>query len=135
MKPVNQSVVSAKDGDCLGACIASILEIDQYPNFHTNKTGSWLDRWNEYLAAWNMQIIEYPLGSFPVPVGYAILVVKSALFEGVRHAVVFHGDGYDGEVVHNPNPQDPRGIDIPNEDWLAFKVLALIDPSKAVRLK
>lgn len=135
MKPVNQSLISAEVGDCLGACIASILEIDQYPNFHTNKTGSWLDQWNGYLATWNMQIIEYQLGSFPVPVGYAILVVKSALFERVRHAVVFYGDGYDGKVVHNPNPHDPRGIDIPADDWIAFKVLALIDPSKAVSLK
>ena len=133
MKPVKQKVIDAKEGDCLGACIASILEIDEYPNFHTTKSGSWLDNWNKYLGDFNLQIIEYPLGSFPVPNGYAILAVKSALFEGVRHAVVFHGDGYFGKVIHNPNPDDPRGVEISNEDWLSFKVFALVDPSQAVR--
>jgi len=130
MKPVNQKVVDAKEGDCLGACIASILEIEEYPNYHTTESGSWLDNWNEYLSDFNLQIIEYTLGSFPVPNGYAILAVKSALLQGVRHAVVFYGDGYAGEVIHNPNPNDPRGINIPNSDWLSFKVFALIDPCK-----
>lgn len=130
MRPVNQKIIDGTNGDCLGACIASILELSTWPNLHTVKNGSWLDKWNDWLGLMNMQIIEYPLGSFPPPRGYAILSVESAMFPGVRHAVVYHGDGYTGSIIHNPNPEDPRGTDIPNDDWLAFKVLALVDPSK-----
>lgn len=126
MRKVNQKTISPIDGDCLGACIASILELDEYPVATTN----WLDFWNEFLEPRNMQIIEYPFGSFPVPIGYAILVVRSAVFPGSRHAVVFHGDGYDGKIVHNPNPVDKRGVKIDRADWLSFKVFALIDASK-----
>jgi hypothetical protein len=130
MKPVNQKIINPENGDCFGACVASLFELDEIPKL---RRGSWLDVWNEWLEKYNLQVVEYSLGSFPVPVGFAILAVKSALFQGVRHAVVFHGDGYNGKVVHNPNPDDPRGVNIPNEDWLSFKVLALVDPSKTVR--
>ena len=129
MKPIDQTIINAQDGDCFGACVASIFELDEIPKL---RKGPWLDVWNEWLGDLNLQVIEYPLGSFPVPNGYAILAVKSALFEGVRHAVVFHGDGYFGKVVHNPNPRDPRGVEIPNEDWLSFKVFALVDPALIV---
>lgn len=131
MNPVYQKIVSDKDGDCFDACMASLLHID-YQNFSIAKSGSQVDTWNKWLRARNLQIITYELGSFPVPVGYAILSVKSAVFEKTTHAVIFCGNGWTGKVVHNPNLHDPRGTSIPNDDWLRFTVIALIDPSKHV---
>ena len=66
-----------------------------------------------------------------MPYGYCILSVKSALFPGKLHAVVLYQtpEGV-ATVVWNPNPQDPRGVGIPVEDWVEIDVLAVIDPSK-----
>lgn len=129
MKPVNQRVISSTNGDCFDACMVSILEMDAYPEWD-RKTSQYL-LWNELLTERNMHLVYYPVGSFPPPVGYSALSVKSALFENGRHAVVYKGDGWMGEIVHNPNPQDPRGVDIPNEDWIGFWVIGLIDPAGA----
>ena len=130
MIKVYQKIISGDNGDCLGACLGSLLHREDYPDLQGRAGMSWLDVWNDYLEKDNLQLVSYSFGSSPVPRGYAILSVKSALFEGELHAVVFKGDGWDGKIVHNPNPEDPRGIDVHVDDWVRFTMLCLLDPSK-----
>lgn len=131
MKPVNQRIISDVDGDCFDACMVSILELADFPTW-SRKTNQYI-RWNEFLDKHNMQVLYYELGTFPVPDGFAIMSVKSALFAGARHAVVVEGNGWTVKIVHNPNPQDPRGIEIPSEDWFGFSFVALKDPAKNIK--
>jgi hypothetical protein len=133
MKPVNQKVISPTAGDCFDACMVSILELDEAPEW-AERTSQYI-RWNQWLAAKNMQLVYYASGSHPAPAGYFVLSVNSAVFVGKKHAVVGRGgawtsDTWITEVVHNPNPQDPRGVNIPVEDWIGFSVIALVDPAK-----
>lgn len=130
MKPVNQKIISATDGDCFDACMVSILELSDFPKWE--RRSSQYELWNEYLEKFNMQVVYYSLGSFPLPYGYSILSVRSALFANARHAVVFQSDGWTGQIIHNPNPEDPRGIEIPNEHWFGVSVVSVIDPSKFI---
>lgn len=132
MKPVTQRVISNRNGDCHAACIASLLElpIEAMPDFFADDPPSPYKRRTEWLQARGLQEAYFLVGSFPPPYGYAILSVKSAVFPGLTHAVVWDGEGSEwGRIVHNPNPEDPRGVNIPNDDWVGFWVLALLDPS------
>ena len=127
MKPVTQKVTDGVNGDCFGACVASILELgDNYPNFHRKDRGPWMDQWNDFLQPLNLELLYIP-GGHPPPNGYAIMSVKSVNFPGVQHSVVWHGDGRGGgSIVYDPSPlkkaeeADPIG-------WFAFGVL---DPIK-----
>lgn len=132
MKPVNQTRVNSTNGDCYAACLASLLElpIEDMPDFFA--TGNAYTARTAWLLAKGWQESYFALGSYPPPVGLAILAVSSATFPGCHHAVVWDGrEGTGGCIVHNPNHQDGRGVDIPNEDWLGFYLLAPIDPALA----
>ena len=130
MKRVMQKVVNDKDGDCFAACLATILECD-VPNFHTDASAHMRDHYDTWLAPQNLQLVWFTFGSAPVPKGYSILSVKSAMFKDAMHAVVFHQDEEgSGHIIHNPNPFDPRGIEIPVEDWRFFDVVALRNPAQ-----
>lgn len=132
MIPQEQRVVDDKQGDCFGACVASILEVKDWPNFHTNENGHMRDQWNRWLEGYGLELIYYQFGSYPVPRGLAILTVQSTHFPGNQHAVVWDGsketDGDLGAcVVWNPSPYRAEGIG----DWLGFDVFALRNPARA----
>ncbi len=101
MKPVMQKLISKVDGDCFGACIASILELEEWPNFHTD-TRSWLEYWNDWLEPLGLEVV-YAQHIAP-PRGYAIMSIKSVNIAGATHAVVWHGSTGNGKVVHDPSP-------------------------------
>jgi len=123
MKPVLQQHITNKMGDCFGACVASILEIPEAPNFHTDTSRHWLLKWDEWLwQKYWLHPFYAAIGSIPMPQGYSILTVRSALFADTYHAVVYqNGEGKDG-IVWNPNPLDPRGVNIDCEDWIGITV-------------
>lgn len=107
MIPVQQRVIDAIQGDCFAACVASILELPEAPNFKTDSTGSWLNKWNAWLEPRGLYLYGSPAGAFPAPAGYAIMAIKSVNFPGSGHSVVWKGDfndGYSGKVVHDPSP-------------------------------
>jgi hypothetical protein len=98
MKPVDQTIFGAPEGNCLPACIASLLElsIDDVPHFGAD---NWLDTLTRWLA---------PRGFYPIcatlptdwrPAGLYILAGKSPRGDFL-HAVVARGD----EIVHDPHP-------------------------------
>ena len=136
MKAVNQSVVSDKNGNCHAACLACLLELpmESMPDFFVDTPPNAYQRRTDWLQERGFQEAYFLVGSFPPPHGWAILSVKSATFPGSLHSVVWDGErtGW-GKIVHNPNPQDPRGIEIPNEDWVGFWVLAPLDPKTSIQ--
>ena len=127
MKPINQKIIDKTSGDCFSACVNSILERDDVPNFNgdINDRRHWIIKANEWLKSFNYQVVFYKIGHSPTPLGYFIITVNSYVFEGGYHSVVgYTDDNGVTRVVYNPNPQDPRGTDIPPEDWRLIYLLA-----------
>lgn len=104
MIPVDQTVNDGIAGNCLSACVASILElsIEDVPSFHDL---DWRERW----AAWADErgVTIRCLGTTSdraLSVGYWIGFVASPNWPGKRHAVVMRGL----ELAHDPaTPKKP----------------------------
>lgn len=141
---VTQTVFGA-DGNCLPACVASILELDiaEVPNFCAGQfDGSWLRRMADWLAergfsAVHVSVGDRDPGATHDPEGLAIIaewlktrrvglaIVSGYTARGRSHSTVWR----DGDLVHDPHPsQDPllNVVDIivisprdPVRAWLA----------------
>lgn len=112
MKPVYQTTHGAGIGNCMAACIASILECDveSVPNFCA-RWHYWQAAMNDWLRGYfglSLVTISWPpsemLTAFPRG-GYVILSGKSPRFD-CSHAVVGRIRLEDGQavVVHDPHP-------------------------------
>jgi hypothetical protein len=124
MKPVNQTIVSKKDGDCTRACLATILEleIDAVPNFMRFK-GLWFRVMWAFLKALGYDYFgtgwpisnDRPKGHIlhqsPNIHGLVMATVPSRTFKDIGHSVVIN---LKGMVVHDPNP---------NKLWQGVNVL------------
>lgn len=125
MKPVHQTKFGNTDGNCLAACIASILEVEleSLPNFHGK---DWQERWCEWLRPrglflWRM---DAPEGGFTEhPPGWTILSGQSPRAEELGEQWLHATVAFDGETVHDPHP-DGRGV-LTKSDFLFFQA---IDP-------
>jgi len=103
MIPLFQYDSGAFTGDCLSACLASILEIDPktVPNF--NLYYRYHGDWYKELRAWlkfvhNKKISWYNKVDSP-PIGYSVMIYRVGFYkEWISHAVV----GRNGEPVHCP---------------------------------
>jgi hypothetical protein len=127
MKPVIQKSVNGKHGDCFGACIASILELDEWPTFFNDNKGDWISQWNRWLGKYGLEVVFVQPGH-PAPLGYSIMQIKSVNISDGYHAVVWKGEGYygDGQVVHDPSPLKHPDDYVPT-GWF---VLALLDAGR-----
>ena len=109
---VEQKVVNAETGDCMQACLASLLRIpiEDVPTFHGSNAPAW--NWLFQRGLWIKRVI-VDCG-FAAPPGYGIGTVKSKLFPGKEHAVVV----LDGKIVWDPSPswypvgEDPRAVQV-----------------------
>ena len=124
MKPVDQTIVSEKDGDCTRASLASILDlpIDAVPNFMRFGAG-WFRIFSHFLMSLDYHFYgtgwvkseDRPCGHIlkrsPNVKGYVIASVPSKTFPNVGHSVVMN---LKGVVVHDPNP---------NKGWENINVL------------
>ncbi len=128
MIQLNQKIINNKNGDCFGACIGSILEIEDYPNFHTDGDGDWLTKWNKWLKQYNLGIFYAAFGSISLPHGYSIISVVSSLYPGLTHAIVRYTDGENERIQWNPNPLDKRGNNVPVSDYKLIYVLYSLNP-------
>ena len=102
-------------GDCMRACVASILEVESatLPHF-----GRWVDegasvdemhqRMREYLRehfGFDLLTLD-PQACNPklLPAGYCVACGESPRFKGVYHDVVWFMDEMGGHLVHDPHP-------------------------------
>lgn len=110
MKPVDQTIFGAPNGNCYAACVASVLEIElrKVPNFCRDH-GS--EKWFLEFARWL-----HRRGYAPVPIvptderiwrpnlfGIAGGTCRTSQESrrGLAHACVYYG----GELAHDPNPE------------------------------
>lgn len=120
MKPVEQTKLTYPDGNCMAACVASLLELplDDVPDY---KGEGWFDRWNGWLAQWNLTFVNFRADCEWKPLGYSILAADSPRGDWL-HAVVC----LDGEVVWDPHPQREMGL----REWREWTCFVVLDPSK-----
>lgn len=108
MKPVDQTVFDFVRGDCLRACICSILElpIEAVPNTYNDAGTQWLPALSELLAPLGWAFVDLPADPWPwMPDGvHFVMAGPSPRDPSKLHAVV--GATRDGHVViaHDPHP-------------------------------
>lgn len=125
MNQVEQTIFAPPDGNCLAACVASILELplEAVPNFHEE---GWYFKWCDWLAPMNLKWVSFPYqGSEWIPSGYSILGAQSPRFDYL-HAVVC----FDGQIVWDPHPERHMGVG----EWKDWTVFVVLDPSKPILL-
>jgi hypothetical protein len=121
--PIEQTITELGKGNCVAACIASILElpIDRMPNFHG---GGWYHAWADWLAPANLTLTELSI-EHGAPRGFSILAADSPR-NPVLHAVVVSGR----DVVWDPHPRRDMGIGEGRMRWLVHA----LDPRLPVDL-
>jgi len=110
MKPIDQTTFGDKKGNCLSACLASILELplDYVPNFCVDYSPeSWWGEMQKWLNARGVIAIEVELNDHlrmqVVPGMYCVLSGKSPRGE-FDHSVVGWAKGTELFYVHDPHP-------------------------------
>ncbi len=120
MKPVNQTTFTPPDGDCLSACIASILELplDKVPNYIAYD--NWFEKFDDFVAEHGYRLFWYKISEkyneilgFTAKDVYGILCGKSSSGDW-DHCVVIKN----GKVVHDPNPNSKGLLD--HKDIMVF---------------
>jgi hypothetical protein len=96
MLPVDQTTHGPSHGNCISACVASILEvpIEVVPCFVDEH---WWERFVGWLAALGLAATSV---EDTIPPGYSIAFGPSTRLAGRGHACV----ALDGVIVHDPHP-------------------------------
>jgi len=126
MKPVMQTRFGYPEGDCLMACIASILEVrlDSCPDLYTEahlKKKHWFNIVRAFCLGHGFLAVHYDQGGKDriIPEGYHVgqgpsprdLVDEDG--QPVGHSIVT----LDGEMVHDPHP-DGSGLAGEFDGWV-----------------
>jgi hypothetical protein len=144
MFPVTQTLFGREEGNCLAACVASILEFDlaDVPNFCANQSdGSWLRKLADWLAEEGMcavhaSFVDGDPGVVPAPedlatmrawmnlrrIGFAI--VNGYTTRGLSHSTVW----FEGELVHDPHPSKDPLINVVDMIVIAHRDLRVVMP-------
>lgn len=139
MKKVMQTILKPPHGNCLQACLASLLELplDDVPNFCSPDLGP-VEKWSLRMQSWLAEV--HGLGWIPVlpsdqgeatypegtvigyPRGLSIKTGKSPRGD-FQHSCVAR----DGEIVHDPYPGG-GGVLPP----CSYDILYLLDPARVM---
>lgn len=118
MKPVHQDKypIAGKlgNGNCLSACVASILEmnLDEVPHFTSGNNKDWLTELNFFLKRFNSYALLLPflttkflLQGYYIVIGNAVYFnSKTKSYDQSLHAVV----GSEGKIIFDPfNAKNP----------------------------
>jgi hypothetical protein len=120
MKPVTQEITTGGEGDCLSACLASLLELEigQVPKFLRDYAEGMLPAARSWLVEnFGLSLICFYIEKVPIrwlgaaPGQLCIAVGRSAVPGGLYHAVVgrLSDEGRAFEIIHDPHPLR-RGI-------------------------
>lgn len=129
MIPVEQTILTPPDGNCMAACIASILELplDEVPNYYGD---GWYERFQDWfhergycLISWDHSDSEGHATAVK-RIGYAILNAQSPRGK-YGHAVVTYG----GTIVWDPSPLRDMGVG----RYLDWCVIVPLNPVRAPR--
>lgn len=103
MIPVTQSKTGSV-GTCFRSCIASILELREadVPDINDFSSAGWQGAVDDFLWERGLSYRRVPVDSAR-PVGWS--TIEGVSPRGGLHACV----AYDGELVHDPHPQDGTG--------------------------
>jgi hypothetical protein len=125
VKPVDQTTFGSPGGNCLSACIASLLElpIDYVPYFGPPDRVGTGEEWMANIARWLVPrgfyliVLEY-MPDAPVPG----LHIQGGMSErGLKHAVIAEGS----RIVHDPHPSR-AGLTRPED----VQILVPLDPAR-----
>lgn len=106
MLPVDQTETELGRGNCLAACVASILDLDisEVPNFRLSP-----DAWEsmqEWLSLRGLCAVRVSLGSIVrAKPGLSCIVTGNSPRNPVLHAVVGRWDGESAVIIHDPHPE------------------------------
>lgn len=119
MKPVYQTRFGKPDGNCMEACVASILEVGlgDVPDLSAAEDDEWRDVLADYLAEFDLEqmdvLVPQAQEAGVIPTGFHIISGPSPRGD-FDHAVV----GLGGRMVHDPHP-DQVGL-AKEEIWTVF---------------
>lgn len=126
MKPVYQTIITKKDGDCTRACIASLLElpIDAVPHF-MRFGNKWFEVLRYFLLSLGYDCYgtgfphSHKIKEYTIK-GFVIGTVNSKTFKDITHSVIINSKGL---CIHDPNPNKAwKGINVVNtkdlKHWL-----------------
>ena len=138
MTKVDQTIVDKGDGDCMRACVASILDLDliAVPHFMRIPEGKWSVVMSNFFWALGYDFVctGYPkspekerghvLSESPNINGYVMASVPSRTFEDVSHSVIMDLNGL---IVNDPNPNKKwEGVNVLEsgdlENWNMFEL-------------
>jgi hypothetical protein len=120
---VEQTVFGYPDGNCFGACVASILELplDETPSTKGLDGEKWWAIWEKWFAERNTGLVNFGYTKGWQPRGYWLLGAESPRLPGRIHSVVCKGN----ELIHDPHPERSQGVGA----WKETTILYLLDPS------
>jgi len=134
MIPLFQSNPNIKTGDCLSACVASILEINplSVPNFNLfyKEVSDFWKEWDAWLQTMHRKCFYFWNGHVSLP-NYSILCYKAGIDPHtglwIGHAIV----AYDGQPIHCPT----YGNDLDDLWWAnperVYLTIAIKDNNKS----
>jgi hypothetical protein len=123
MKPIDQTTFGKGDGNCMAACVASVLEIplEEIPDIRGDRQYAVLAVW---LASRGLGMLslgfDKPLptdckGAWPWGTGFTIMGGKSPRGD-FEHAVI----GHHGRMVHDPHPSRAGIENITSIDFITI---------------
>ena len=130
MIPVDQDRFGLPDGNCLAACVASLLELPlaEVPHFAGERWRADLDEWLRARGLWALMFVPGAATSLAEASAWldatvsGFCIVSGQAARGLLHATVWRG----GDLVHDPHPDRAGLLDV--EDVI---VLVPIDPARS----
>lgn len=127
MKPIQQTIFEPPHGNCLQACVASLLEVplEEIPNFtdwmnwDDYDDNSWWTKYEDFMEQFGLQPIGIdPNGNWK-PRGWHMIVGKSPRHD-CDHVIV----AYNGEPEHDPYP----GGNCELQSKAAYEFFVVVNP-------
>lgn len=120
MIPVEQTILGGSKGNCLEACVASVLEvgINDIPSFAPENPSDWFENLQRFVGTLGIFAAHIPNDPKVNPIGFHIGVLDYLEWhnsEATSHAVVCR----DGAIVHCPHPSK-KGFDYQVRYWIVL---------------